>query len=199
MALVLLGLLGLFVVEIAVMVAVAQATNLAVMFLALIVLCAAGAWLVKRQGIATWKRVNAGLARGEMPTNALLDGLIWVIAGAFLLLPGFVSDALAVLLILPPTRAVLRPLIVARLARRTAAASMSVGGVSFSTFGFGAPGTGRASSSGFGGFGAGASSGFDDPLANVRRKRERRDDILDLDSEEVFLDEPRGELGPGPR
>ncbi|NLA36171.1 MAG: FxsA family protein [Actinobacteria bacterium] len=187
MALVLLALVALFLVEISVMVAVANATNVAVMFLALIVLCAAGAWLVKRQGLATWKRVNEGFARGEMPTNALLDGFIWVIAGALLLVPGFVSDLLAVALILPPTRALLRPVIVHRLERR-AGASVRTASASFTTFGFGTSA---------GGFGATRPGGFEDPLSGVRRRRD--DDIIDLDSEEMYLDEPRGEIGPGAR
>lgn len=187
MALVLLTIAALFIVEITVMVAVANATNVAVMFLGLIVLCAAGAWLVKRQGLATWKRVNEGFARGEMPTNALLDGVIWVIAGALLLVPGFVSDVLAVALILPPTRALLRPIIVRRLERR-ASVSVRTAGASFTTFGFG---------SSVGGFRATQHGGFDDPLSGVRRRRDQ--DIIDLDSEEMYLDEPRGELGPGAR
>lgn len=180
---VLLGLLGLFIVEIVLMVAIAKAAGGATTFLALVVLCAAGAWVVKRQGLATWRRVNAGFARGEMPTDALVDALIWVIAGAFLLFPGFVSDAIAVLLLLPPTRALLRPRIVAWLRSRVRSTPVGATGVRFSTFGGGTRGSGASWWSANVGASFGGGAGYDD--------------VIDVDGEEVFLDEPRGELPPG--
>lgn len=186
MARVLLALALLAIVELTVVIAVAKATSVLFMFLALIVLCAGGAWLVKRQGLATMRRINEGFGRGEVPTDALLDGFIWVVAGALLLLPGFVSDFLAVLLILPPTRAMLRPVLVTKMQARATAKVASAGGATFTTFGFSNAGGGfRASQQG---------NPFADP--SFGRRRGVDDDIIDLDAEEVYLDDPRGEIDP---
>jgi UPF0716 protein FxsA len=46
----------------------------------------------------------AALNRQEMPTEALLGGIAWWVAGALLVFPGFISDALALLVLLPPVR-----------------------------------------------------------------------------------------------
>lgn len=64
-----------------------------------------GIWLVKRQGLSTLRRLNRRVASGEVPTRELLDGLFILAAGALLLFPGFLTDFVAVLLLLPPVRA----------------------------------------------------------------------------------------------
>lgn len=69
-----------------------------------------GAWLVAHQGLATWQKVTTRLQQGEVPAKALFDAVLILAAGAFLIFPGFVSDAIALLLLLPPTRALLRPI-----------------------------------------------------------------------------------------
>jgi len=67
-----------------------------------------GAWLAKQQGLQVARLVQLQLARGEMPTDALLDGIL-VLSGAILLLtPGFVTDTVGFLLLFPYTRAVIR-------------------------------------------------------------------------------------------
>jgi UPF0716 protein FxsA len=53
-----------------------------------------------------------------MPTNELVDGLILLLAGALMLAPGFITDAIGILLLLPPTRAVVRRLILRSYRRR---------------------------------------------------------------------------------
>ncbi len=67
-----------------------------------------GAWLVKREGLGALGRANAQVARGEVPTNALVDGILILFAGALMLTPGFLTDAVGVLLLAPPSRAVIR-------------------------------------------------------------------------------------------
>lgn len=67
-----------------------------------------GAWLAKQQGLQVARLVQLQLARGEMPTDALLDGAL-VLSGAILLLtPGFVTDSIGFLLLFPYTRMVIR-------------------------------------------------------------------------------------------
>lgn len=73
-----------------------------------------GAWIVKRQGLRVWRRFNEQLARGAEPTREIADGVALLVAGALLLAPGFITDAIGVLLLLPPVRAVLRTVLARR-------------------------------------------------------------------------------------
>jgi UPF0716 protein FxsA len=84
----------------------------------LILVGAAGAWLCKREGVGILRRIQTRVDKGEVPAKELLDGGLIMLAGAFLLAPGFISDVLAILLLLPPTRAVFRAAVGAVLARR---------------------------------------------------------------------------------
>lgn len=63
-----------------------------------------GAILVRVQGFAVLQRARATLAAGEFPTRDLLDGLFVLIAGFLMILPGFFSDFLGILLFIPPVR-----------------------------------------------------------------------------------------------
>lgn len=64
-----------------------------------------GLWLVRVQGFAIVAQARLQLDRGELPARELFDGLCLALAGGLLLLPGFATDALGVLLLLPPIRA----------------------------------------------------------------------------------------------
>ena len=76
---------------------------------ALVVLTAIlGMLLLRAEGRATLARVQRKLARGEPPTDELLDGGLLIASGAFLLTPGLVTDALGFLLALPITRVPIR-------------------------------------------------------------------------------------------
>lgn len=63
-----------------------------------------GSWLVKREGGRAWRALRVALAEGRMPARELADGALIVVGGTLMLAPGFVSDLLGVLLILPVTR-----------------------------------------------------------------------------------------------
>ena len=63
-----------------------------------------GAWLVRVQGLATWRRFQASLARNELPAIALVEGLCLLIAGALLLTPGFFTDGVGFACLIPPLR-----------------------------------------------------------------------------------------------
>jgi UPF0716 protein FxsA len=79
---------------------------------------AVGAYFVKQQGLAVWARINRELARGRLPGQALLDGLLILVAGVLLVTPGFVTDVAALILLVPPTRAVVRVLLARRFQAR---------------------------------------------------------------------------------
>ena len=77
-----------------------------------------GAWLWRHQGRAAWRRSNAALQEGRVPAREVLDGTLVIFGGALLITPGFISDVVGILLLLPPTRAVVRGTLVAIFARR---------------------------------------------------------------------------------
>ena len=64
-----------------------------------------GAWLLRLQGLSTFMRVRASLDRGELPALPMLEGLLLLIAGALLLTPGFFTDAVGFVLLVPALRA----------------------------------------------------------------------------------------------
>ncbi len=76
-----------------------------------------GSALAHREGLSALARFRARMAAGEMPGDELVDGLLILVAGAFLLTPGVLTDAVGFLGLLPPTRAVLRRAVSKRLRR----------------------------------------------------------------------------------
>lgn len=75
---------------------------------ALLAISVLGAWLLKQQGLATWARLQTTLARGEMPTKEITDGALILFGGALLLTPGFMTDVVGLILLFPPTRAIVK-------------------------------------------------------------------------------------------
>lgn len=63
-----------------------------------------GAKNVKQQGIATLQSVQTKMAQGEMPSDEIVAGLLLLIAGVLLVTPGFVTDFLGLLLLIPQVR-----------------------------------------------------------------------------------------------
>jgi UPF0716 protein FxsA len=79
-----------------------------------------GSLLLRSQGRSVWRRFNTALAEGKMPHREVIDGVLVIFGGAFLITPGFVTDFVGLLLLLPPTRSVIRSNVVRRLGRRVA-------------------------------------------------------------------------------
>jgi UPF0716 protein FxsA len=84
-----------------------------------------GAALMRSQGRAAWMRFNRALAEGRVPGREVMDGALVIFGGALLLTPGFLSDFLGLLLLLPPTRAVIRTVLVRRFADRVVESAAS--------------------------------------------------------------------------
>jgi UPF0716 protein FxsA len=101
-----LALIAVPIVELYVIVQVGQEIGVLPTLALLVVLSMSGAWLLRQQGMATWRRLQAALQRGEMPTREVTDGALILLGGALLLTPGFVSDAVGLVLLVPVTRAV---------------------------------------------------------------------------------------------
>lgn len=118
---VLLILLAFAVVELAVLLAVGNAIGVLATIGLLILASLVGVVLLRREGIRTVIAFNEALRTRQPPHRELLDGMLIATAGVFIVLPGFVSDVLGLLLLLPPTRALIR-----RRLLRTAAPSTVV-------------------------------------------------------------------------
>jgi UPF0716 protein FxsA len=97
--------------------------------LALIVLTAVvGAWMLRRQGTAVLRRAQQQMQEGGLPIVEVFEGFCLVIAGALLLTPGFLTDAVGALLLLPPLRAFLYARVRRRLEQQVRAATAPAGG-----------------------------------------------------------------------
>lgn len=77
-----------------------------------------GSVLLRSQGRLAWRRFNEAMAAGRVPAREVLDGALVIFGGAFLITPGFLTDVLGILLLLPPTRAVARRMLVGVFSRR---------------------------------------------------------------------------------
>jgi UPF0716 protein FxsA len=95
-------------VEIAVFLQVVQWIGVLETLALMLLISLGGAWIVKRQGVGTMARMRAELDAGRVPAGPLVDGALLLLAGMLLLIPGFVTDAFGLLLLLPPVRAAVR-------------------------------------------------------------------------------------------
>ena len=77
-----------------------------------------GSLLLRSQGRAAWRRLNEALAEGRMPHREVQDGALVIFGGAFLITPGFITDVIGLLMLLPPTRPLVRRLVMRALTRR---------------------------------------------------------------------------------
>ena len=84
----------------------------------LILISVVGAWLAKREGLGVLRRMQRSVDSGRVPGTELVDAFLILLAGALMLTPGFLTDILAILLLLPPVRAVVRRELRRRVARR---------------------------------------------------------------------------------
>lgn len=105
---VLLILLVVGFVELTVLVVVGNAIGVLATLGLLILASLAGAALLRREGTRTLVAFNEALRTRRPPHREVIDGMLLAAAGVLIVLPGFVSDVLGLLLLLPPTRALVR-------------------------------------------------------------------------------------------
>jgi UPF0716 protein FxsA len=67
-----------------------------------------GSMLLRHQGRAAWIRFNRALAEGRVPHKEVFDGVLVIMGGALLITPGFLTDIIGLILLIPPTRALIR-------------------------------------------------------------------------------------------
>ena len=120
----LVALIAIFIVvplaELYVILKVGDSIGVGWTILLLVVDSLLGSLLLRAQGRSVWKRFNTALGEGKMPHREVLDGVLVIFGGAFLLTPGFLTDIVGLVLLIPPTRAVVRGLVARRLGQRVA-------------------------------------------------------------------------------
>ena len=114
------------IAELAVLIQIGQAIGVWWTIALLVADAVIGSMLARSQGRTTWRRFNEAIREGRVPAREVMDGALVVFGGALLLAPGFITDILGVFLLLPPTRAFVRALLVRRYAGRMVA-SMTAG------------------------------------------------------------------------
>jgi UPF0716 protein FxsA len=105
-------------VEIYVLIQVGQAIGAWWTILILVADSILGTYLIRHEGGRAWRALQNALGSGRMPARELADGALILIGGTLMLTPGFVTDVLGILLILPFTRPVARRLLTTVVARR---------------------------------------------------------------------------------
>ena len=90
--------------EIAVFIKVGEIIDIAATVALVILTAIIGVAMLKRQGLATLARAQGALDAGELPVDSVIDGVCLLVAGAFLLTPGFITDAAGFLLLVPAFR-----------------------------------------------------------------------------------------------
>jgi len=96
------------IAELAVIIQVGQAIGVWWTIALLIVDSVIGSLLMRSQGRLAWRRFNESVGAGRIPAREVADGVLVIFGGALLLTPGFLSDILGLLFLLPPTRAAIR-------------------------------------------------------------------------------------------
>jgi UPF0716 protein FxsA len=73
-----------------------------------------GSVLLRSQGRAVWRHFSAAVSEGRIPHREVMDGVLVIFGGALMLAPGFITDVIGALFLLPPTRALMRRLLTRR-------------------------------------------------------------------------------------
>lgn len=101
-------LFGLFVLvplcEIALFIVVGQQIGTLMTIILVIFTALLGTFLLQMQGMSALLRAQKAMAEGRVPMDSVIDGMCLMIAGAFLLTPGFLTDSIGFLLFIPQFR-----------------------------------------------------------------------------------------------
>ncbi len=111
-------------IELGIIIQVGQLIGATPTILLLVAVSLAGAWLVRREGIRAWIRFTDALRSGRVPADEVLEGALVLFGGALLLTPGFATDALGLLLMVPPVRTLVAATLRRRLGTRFAVTSL---------------------------------------------------------------------------
>ena len=116
---VLLALVGVPLIEIALFIEIGGLLGLWPTLATIVATAVIGGAMLRSQGFGTLLRARAMLARGEVPLREVFDGVCLIVAAALLLTPGFLTDAVGFLLLVPGVRALIGVSILSRVRLRT--------------------------------------------------------------------------------
>ena len=117
------------IVELAVIVQVGQLIGVWLTIALLVVDSILGSLLMRSQGRAAWRRFVTAVEGARVPAREVADGVLVIFGGALLLTPGFLTDILGLLFLLPPTRALIRRVFLREAMRRITVSMAGVGGM----------------------------------------------------------------------
>ena len=116
--------IGMPLLEIFVLIQVGQVIGPWWTILLLILSSVIGNWLIRHEGSRAWRALTTALQTGRMPARELADGALILIGGTLMLSPGFVTDAMGMVLIVPLTRPLARRLLTQVITRRLLAGNV---------------------------------------------------------------------------
>ena len=119
------------IIEIALFIQVGDAVGLWPTISLVLITAFVGASLVRSQGLQTLKSVQERLSQGEMPAQQIFEGVMLAVSGILLLTPGFMTDAMGMLVLLPVPRAIIAKYLMSKMVVK------SVGGGGFGAHSFG--------------------------------------------------------------
>jgi UPF0716 protein FxsA len=103
-----LGLLLLFIavplIELALLIKIGEQIGILATIGIVIATAVTGTWVLQQQGLRTMHRLQESMARGEPPVEPVVDGMFLLMAGAFLLTPGVLTDIVGFALLVPGIR-----------------------------------------------------------------------------------------------
>lgn len=92
------------VIELALLIKLGRLTSVATTIAIVILTGILGAYLARREGLKTWRRIQQNISRGISPADDMVSGLLILIAGAVLITPGLLTDLVGFSLLVPPVR-----------------------------------------------------------------------------------------------
>lgn len=117
--------------ELFVVIKVAEAIGILFTILLLIATWPIGSWALRSQGRAAWQRLATAIAQGRRPGREVLDGALILLGGMLLIIPGFITDIVGAALLLPPSRALARRLLVRNIQSRIVVRAAQFGGPAY--------------------------------------------------------------------
>lgn len=101
-------------IEIAFFVVIGNAVGLWPTLAGVLLTAVAGSLILRWQGLSLLNEIRTSMGQGRMPARALADAMMVAVAGLLLLLPGYFSDLIGILLLIPPVRTLLYRLLASR-------------------------------------------------------------------------------------
>jgi UPF0716 protein FxsA len=91
-------------IEIAFFIVIGNAIGLWPTLFGVVLTAIVGSLLLRHQGLALWREIQTATSRGQLPARALADAMMVSVAGVLMITPGYFTDLLGILLMIPPVR-----------------------------------------------------------------------------------------------